>query len=119
MIENGEIFNNKGCPDDLIFGAFNDQPIPSDYFNFLNDDDEDDDDDDDGDEYDDGGEYDDDDDYDYINNIPVTPVYNALLDNKGVEDAVVPNDEDINDKIIIDDNDSLASDIEPIQNEIL
>ena len=31
----------------------------------------------------------------------------------------MPNDEDINDEIIINDYDSLASDIDPLQNEIL
>ena len=68
---------------------FNDQPIPSDYYDILKDDDE-------------NG-----------NNIPVTPVYNALPENEGGEDEVVPNDEDINDKIIFDDYDSLASAIDP------
>ena len=31
-----------------------------------------------------------------------------------MEDAVVPNDEDINDEIIIDDYDTLASEIDPL-----
>ena len=84
-----ETFNTKGCPDELFLGYFNDQPIPSNYYNILNDDD------------------------DYGNNITGTPVDNALLDNELVEDAVVPNDEDINYEIIIDDDDSLASDIDP------
>ena len=79
----------------FFFGDFNDQPIPSNYYNFLNDDDDD------------------------VNNVPGTPVDNVLLDNKVVEDAVVPNYEDINDDIIIDDDDSLTSDIDPPKNEIL
>ena len=52
------------------------------------------------------------------NNIPGTPVYDALPDNKVVEDAVIPNYEDINnDIIIIDDDDRLASDIDPPQKQ--
>ena len=54
-----------------IFGDFNDQPILSNYYNFLNDDDGDDD----------------------VNNIPSTPVEYSLLDNKGVEYVAVRNDE--------------------------
>ena len=96
LIERYDTFNTKGCTDELIFGYLNDQPISSDYYNFLN--------------------YDD---YDG-NNVPGTPVDNVLPDNKVLEDVVVPNDEDINyDMIIIDDDDSLASDINPLQNEIL
>ena len=82
-------FNTKGCPDELIFGKLNYQPIPY----FLNNDD------------------------DNGNNVPGTPVDNALPDNKVVECTVVPNDEYINDEIIIiyyDEN--LASDINPLQN---
>ena len=95
VIELYENFNTKAYPDEIIFGYFNDQPIPSNYYNFLNDDD------------DDG------------NNIPGTPVYDALPDNKGVEYSVVINDEYINYEIIVYDDDSLASDIDPLQNEIL
>ena len=73
----------------IIFGDFNDQPIPYNYYNFLNDDD------------DDG------------NNIPRNPVEYALPQNEGVKDAVVPNDEDINDDIIMDDNDSIVLGIAP------
>ena len=29
VIDQYETFNTKGCPEDLIFGDFNDQPIPS------------------------------------------------------------------------------------------
>ena len=36
VIERYDTFNTKGFPDELIFGEFNDQPIPSEYFNFLN-----------------------------------------------------------------------------------
>ena len=57
MVENYDTFNTKEFPDELIFGDFNYQPIPSNCYNFLNDDD------------DDG------------NNIPGTPVYDALTDN--------------------------------------
>ena len=54
MIEYYDTFNTKVCPYKLIFGDFNDQPIPSNYYDFLNDED------------DDG------------NNIPVTTVDDAL-----------------------------------------
>ena len=91
VIEQYDTFNTKGCPDELIFGGFNDQPIPSDYYNIINDDN------------DDG------------KNIPGTPIDDALLDNKGVEDIVVPKDEDTNDEIIIYDDGSLASDIDLLQ----
>ena len=67
VIEQYDTFNTKGCPDELIFGGFNDQPIPYDYYNFLN-------------YYDDGG-----------NNIPGTHIDNALLDKVLVEDGVSPN----------------------------
>ena len=60
VIEKYDTFNTKGFPNELIFGNFNDQPIPSDYYNFLND-------------------YDDDDDG---NNFPGTPVVDALPENK-------------------------------------
>ena len=59
----------KGCPEDLFFGDFNDQPIPSTYSN-----------------YDDYG----------------TQIDSSLTDNKGLEDAVVPNHDN-------NDYDSLAS----------
>ena len=91
VIERYDTFNTKGFPDELILGEFNDQPIPSDYYNFLND------------ANDDG------------NNIPVTPVNNYLPDNKRAEDAVMKNDEGINYEEIIDEDDRLASDIEPFQ----
>ena len=57
-------FNTKGCPDEHIFGDFYDQTIPLDYYDFLNDDDDND------------------------NNIPGTPVEDFLLDDKVVEDTV-------------------------------
>ena len=59
-------FNTKGCPEDLIFGDFNDQPIPSTYSDLTND-------------------YDDD----------VTKIDSYLMENKGVEDAVIPNNENL------------------------
>ena len=68
-------FNTKGYPEDLIFGDFNDQPIPSTYYDLTND-------------------YDDD----------VTKIDAYLMENKGVGDAVVPNNEN-------NDDNSLASEI--------
>ena len=62
VIERYDTFNTKSCPEDLIFGDFNDQPIPSTYADFTND-------------YEDDG----------------TQIDAALTDNEGVEDAVVPN----------------------------
>ena len=35
-IEQYDTFNTKGCPEDLIFGEFNDQPIPSTYSDLTN-----------------------------------------------------------------------------------
>ena len=43
----------------------------------------------------------------------------ALPDKGGVEYAFMPNDEDINKEIIIDDDERLAQDIDSLQNEIL
>ena len=57
FIEQYDTFNTKGCPEDLIFGEFNDQPIPYTYFDITN---------------------------DYDNN--VTQINAALTDNEGVED---------------------------------
>ena len=57
-------FNTKSFPVDLIFGDFNDQPIPSTYSDLTND-------------YNDNG----------------IKIDYALTDNEVVEDAVVPNDE--------------------------
>ena len=37
VIERYDMFNTKGCPEDLIFGDFNDQPIPSTYSGLTND----------------------------------------------------------------------------------
>ena len=62
-IERYDTFNTKGCPEDLIFGDFNDQPIPSTYSGLTN-------------YYDDDG----------------TQIEAALTENEGVEDAAVPND---------------------------
>ena len=74
-----ENFNTKGCPEELIFGDFNNKPIPYTYSDFIND-------------YDDGG----------------TKIDSALADNKRVEDTVGPNYEDTNEKMTADDDDSLA-----------
>ena len=41
VIEQYDTFNTKGCPEDLIFGDFNDQPIPSTYSDITNDYDDD------------------------------------------------------------------------------
>ena len=37
VIEKYETFNTKGCPEELIYGEFNDQPIPSTYSDLTND----------------------------------------------------------------------------------
>ena len=71
------------------------QPIPSDYYNFLNDDD------------DDG------------NNITGTHVDGALTENEGEEYLVVPNYEYIDDEKITDDDSVFASAIEPLLNKML
>ena len=68
VIEQYDTFNTKGCPEDLVFGSFNDQHIPSTYSDLTN--------------------------YHDTNG---TQIDAALTDNKGVEDAVVPNDENNND----------------------
>ena len=49
-----DTFNTKGCPDEILFGDFCDQLIPPDYYDFLNDEDDND------------------------NHIPGTPVDNIL-----------------------------------------
>ena len=95
QIERYDTFNTKGCHDEKIFGDLNCQPIPSYYYNILNDDD------------------------DNVNNVPGTPFDDALPGKKVVEDAAVPNDEDIYDDIIIDDDYILALDIYSLQNEFL
>ena len=74
-MEGFENFNTKALPEDHIFGDFNNQPIPSTCSDLTND-------------YDDYG----------------NPIKSALVENKWVEDAVVPNDENNYD-------DSLTSDI--------
>ena len=50
LVKRYDTFNIKGFPDELFFGDFYDQPIPPDYYNLLNDND------------------------DHDNNIPVNPV---------------------------------------------
>ena len=92
--ERYDTFNTKGSPDEIIFGDFHDQPIPYDYYNILNDDDDD-------------------------NNFPGTPFEDALMENKGLEYAVIQNDEDINDEIIFDYDDSLTSDIDHLRNQMM
>ena len=76
-IEQYDTFNTKDCLEDLILGNFNDQPIPSTYYDLKND-------------YDDDG----------------AQINAALTDNKGVDDSVVPKNEN-------NDDDSLTSDIDP------
>ena len=41
VIECYDNFNTKGNPDEPLVGKFHDQPIPPDYYDLLNDDDED------------------------------------------------------------------------------
>ena len=57
FIERYDTINTKGCTEDLIFGDFNDQPIPSTYFDVKN-------------YYDDDG----------------TKIVAAIMDNEGFED---------------------------------
>ena len=57
VIERYDTINTKGCTEDLIFGDFNDQPIPSTYFDVKN-------------YYDDDG----------------TKIVAAIMDNEGFED---------------------------------
>ena len=54
-----DIFNTKGCQNELLFGKILDQPIPPNYYDLLNDDNDD----------------------DNENNIPGTPVADFLPDN--------------------------------------
>ena len=84
VIKQYDSFSTKGCPGDLIFGDFNNQPIPYTYSDFIND-------------YDDYG----------------TPIDAYLAENEGVEYAVMQNDEDTNDEITTDNDDTLASDVDP------
>ena len=37
VIERYDNFNTKGCPEDLFFGDFNNQPIPFTYSDLIND----------------------------------------------------------------------------------
>ena len=90
VIALSDTFNIKEWPYELTFGNFNDQPIPPHWYNFLN--------------------YDDDD----GTNIPGTTVDDASLDNEEVEDAVILDDEDVENDIIIVNDYSLASTIEPL-----
>ena len=83
VIERYDTFNTKGFTEDLIFGDFNDQHILFTYSDLTND------------PEDDG-----------------TQIDADLTDNEGVEDAVVPNDENNNE-------DSLDPDIDPPPNNIL
>ena len=85
----------------MIFGNFHDQPILPKYYDLLNDNDDD------------------------KNNIAGTPVYDVFPDKKLVKYSVVPNapnadanDKDIDYDTIIDDDDSLTSNIEPPQEEM-
>ena len=80
IIEQYGTLNTKGCPEDLNFGDFNDQPTPSTYSDLTN--------------YYDGNS---------------TQINATLMDNKEVEYSVVTNDEN-------NDNNNLASDIEPPNN---
>ena len=77
VIERYETFNTKGCPEELIFGDFNNQTTPYTYSGLTN-------------NYDGDG----------------NPIDADLADKELVEDAIVKNDENNNEK-------SLASDIDP------
>ena len=76
FIERYDTFNIKGFPEDLIFGDFTNQPIPSTYSDLKN-------------------SYDDD----------VTPIYSALTDNEVVEYPVVINDKNNDDNSLASDID--------------
>ena len=76
VVERYDKINAKSCPEDHIFGEFNDQPIPSTYSDLTN-------------YYDDDG----------------TKIDSALTDNKVVEDAVVPNDESNDEDSLVSDID--------------
>ena len=69
VIEGYDTLKTKGLPRKLFFGDFNEQTIPPNYYNFLNDDDGD------------------------GNNSPDTPVDESLPDNEGVDYEFVTNDE--------------------------
>ena len=95
-------FNTKGCPNELLFGDFCDQPIPPNYYELLNDNDDDD------------------------NNTPGTPVGDVFTDNEVLKDLVLPNapdayanDEFIDNDTVIYDADIISSAIDSPQNEIL
>ena len=76
FIEWYDTFNTKGCPEDLIFGDFNDQTIPPTYSDLT---------------------------YDYENY--GTQIDAALTYNEWMEDAVLPNDENNNDNSLASDID--------------
>ena len=78
------------------FSNFHEQPIPTGYYDLLNDNDDDD------------------------NNSLGTPIDNIFTENVGAEDAVVTNapGADVNDEDIVDDAGSLISAIEPLQEEV-
>ena len=67
VIKQYDTFSTKGYPDELILGHFDYQPIPSNCYNLLNDDDE-------------NGD-----------NFPDTLVGDSLLYKELVEDSVMPN----------------------------
>ena len=90
VIEQYKKINTKGCPEDLIFGYFNNKPIPSTYYDLIH--------------YHDGNG---------------TPIYAAIKIKEGVEDAFLPKYKYTNDEITTDNNYSLASDIGPPPNKIL
>ena len=102
VIELYGTFNTKRFPEKPIFGDFHDQPIPMDYYDFLNDNNDND------------------------NNIPGNLIDNFFPDKEGVEDSFVinvtnydSNNEDIENNTIIDDADSITSGIDLLQDEIL
>ena len=86
-----DTFIIEECTYELKIRDFKDQPIPFEYYNFINDDN------------------------DNVKNIPSNYVGDALPDNELMEYAVVPNDEDINYEKIMDVGNSLALNIDPLK----
>ena len=86
VIERNNTVNTKDCLEDLIFGDFNDQPIPSTYSDITND-------------------------YDKYR----TQIDAELKDHKGVEDAFVPNDENNDDDSLASDIDPTPKNIPGIE----
>ena len=83
IIERYDTFNDKGFPNELLFGDFFYQPIPPGYYEFLNDNDG------------------------YYNNTPGTPIDDVSPDTKLVEFlTVMPNAPNADDNYDEDNNDT-------------